>query len=297
MADEQVIKVGAQARPQNSRTARLMISGVILVLFWGAIVYEYWPELVSTAMRLFNSARSVGAETVQSQYFEVRNNSNASDPQVRRVVSTLETQYQAIIEYLEITPEEKLPVLIVNGRGPAMMDGSQLLINYENGRMEIDLAPLYLVLLAEEMPLNMSDGLVPTGGHALQVIEAAGQGGGLLRQPLDHWVVLLRQQSAYIPLEDAWTTPTPDDEKGASLLAHAMLESGSFMRWYTAQYGLESAVRLARGEDPESVSGVSLAEMEQQWLASLEGQSIQPKSCRAAIPDGSVFRIICNTLR
>ena len=297
MTDEQIVEARVHAQTRIDDRSRLIVSGVILALFWGAIIYEYWPELVSAAMRLFNSARTVGAESVQSQYFEVLNNSNASDAQVRRVMSTLETQYQAIIQYLEITPEEKLPVLIVNGRGPAMMDGSQLLVNYENGRMDIDLAPLYLVLLVEEMPLNMSDGLVPAGGHALQVIEAAGQGSHLLRQPLDNWTVLLRQQGVYIPLEDAWITPTPDDEKGAALLAHAMLEAGSFMRWYTTQYGLEPAVRLARGEDPESVSGVPLAEMEQQWLVSLEGQSLQPKTCRSAIPEGSVFRIICKTLR
>lgn len=295
MTDEQIVEIKPRMRLNDRANSRLVISGIILALFWGAIIFEYWPDLASAVMRLFNSARSVGAETVQSQYFEVLNNSNATDAQVRSVVSKLETQYKAIIQYLEITPTKKVQVLIVNGSGFAWMDGSQLLISYQDGHMDIALAPIYLVLLAEEMPINMSDGLAPAGGHALQVIEAAGLGDSLLRQPLDDWAVLFRKEGTYLPLEEAWKTNMPDDEDGASILAHAMLESGSFMRWFTAQYGLDSAMRLAQGEDAESVSGQSLLEMEQQWLKSLDDQHIQPKSCQKAIPAGSLFRIICKT--
>lgn len=104
MTDDKIAEPNIPERPADGAAFRLAVSGIILALFWGAIIYEYWPELASVAMRLFNSARSVGAETIQSQYFEVLNNSNASDRQVRTVVTELETEYKAIIQYMENIP-------------------------------------------------------------------------------------------------------------------------------------------------------------------------------------------------
>ena len=285
------------ARPAKEAVTRWAVSGVVLALFWGALLYEYWPELASSVMRLFNSARSAGAETVESRYFEVLNSSNASPRQLRAVVQELEGQYEAVTGYLDVAPTEPIPVLVVNGKGPGLPDGAQILINYDNGRMDTTLTPLMMVLLVEEIPINPAGGIAPAGGHALEVVEAAGLGDHLIRQPLDAWVTLLRQENGYIPLQEAWKVGVPNDEESLFYLIRALLESGSFMRWFSTSYGIDSSMRVAHGEPIESVSGQPLAELERAWLKSLDGQEIEPKSCEVVIPRASIFSIMCGKIR
>ena len=184
---------------REART-RIIISGVILAIFWGALIADYWPDLLSGAMRIFNTMRTVGATEEQSQFFEVRNNSNASVSQVRGVLKKLDSEYGTIIRYTKTDPPNRPKILFVNGRGWTIMDGAELVINYDNGVMDTNLAPLFLVLMSENIQFTPAQGLVAQGGHALQVVEASGLGDSLLRQPLDNWVALLRQENAYVPL-------------------------------------------------------------------------------------------------
>ncbi len=286
----------AQDRVTRGARSRLIISGMVLAAFWGALLYDYWPALLPAALRLFNSARSVGAQTLESPYFEVHNNSAASEDQVRSLVKTLEQQYKAIRAYTQTKPAGKLQVLLVDGSGPALVDGSQMVISYDNGLMDIDLAPLYLAVLIQGIPVDLTGGLVPGGGQSLQVVEAAGLGDGLIRQPLDAWTVLLRQSNAYVPLEEAWIVTMPNNDDGYYLLMRAMLESGSFMGWFSTQYGLDAAQRVARGEGVDAASGKSFGENEAEWLQWLDQQKIQPQACDAAIPQETLFRLICRKL-
>jgi hypothetical protein len=276
---------------------RILISGLILLIFFSAMFAEYWSDILPGIMHLFNSARSVGAEKVESQVFDISNNSNASQGQVMQMAGTLERQYKAISAYVKMTPTEKLPVLIVNGRSPALMDGTQLVINYDDGHMDIDLAPLFLVLMIEGMPLSMDGGLVILGGYGLQVAEASGQGELLTRQPVDNWAVLFRQKNAYMPLEEALKARVPNDEPSGYQFIRAILESGSFMKWFTSQYGLDAARALAQGEEISSLTGKTLAENETEWLKVLSANpAIQPKACTAVVPGGSLFSILCKYL-
>jgi hypothetical protein len=273
---------------------RILISCFILTAFFGAIISDYWSELLPGVMYLFNSARSVGAETVESQVFAVRNSSNATQAQVVAVVHTLENQFTAISRYVKMAPTEKLPLLIVNGRGPAMMDGTELVINYSDGVMDTDLAPLFLVLMIEEQPLNMDGGLVVMGGYGLHVVEASDQGKQLTRQTLDSWTVLLRKKNAYLPLEEALNARVPNDELSGYIFIRALLESGSFMKWFTSQYGLDATRAYARGGDIAALTGKALEANETQWLDTIAADaSIHPRSCGSVVPQSSLFRILC----
>jgi len=297
--DPQVMtRAKAQAKERDTEGAvkRLIVSGIVLTIFFGALLYDYWPSLVPAVLRLFNSARSVGATTTESRYFEVHNNSDASEGQVGLVMKTLEKQYEAISAYTRSKPAARLPVLVVNGRGPAVIDGSQLVINYDNGQMDIDLAPFFLVIMVQQIEINTAGEIVPLGGQALQVVEAAGLGEALIRQPLDSWAVLLRQNKAYIPLDEAWKVQLPNHDNGYYDLLRALLETGSFMRWFTEEYGLDAAQQVARGEAVENVTGKSLSENETEWLKLLDEQKIEPKSCDVVIPQDTMFSLLCRKL-
>ena len=281
---------------QTPKGRRLIYAVLALALFWGALLVEYWPDLVSAVLRVVNSASSMGAETIESSHFEVRNNSTASEARIRQVVRTLEGQYDAIAEYTGTEPSEKIPVLFKNGKGPALTDGTQLLIDVNNDRADIDLIPMFLVWMIDGIPVDPQDGLVRAGGYALSVLEAADTGDTLIRQPLDNWAVLLRNRNAYLPLEEAWQVVMPSDEEGGYELMRGMLEAGSFMNWFSQQYGHEMARRLASGEPIEDLTGLTLEENEAQWLSALEAQEISPRACHAVIPETSLFYLMCRKL-
>jgi hypothetical protein len=285
------------ARSIQPEIVRWVASFLILFLFWGALALEFWPDFTSTALRLINTARSVGSTPVSSRYFEVKNNSNASEGQVVRVMNGLEKQYEKITAYTRVTPPEKLPVLVVNGQGPTLMDGSELVISYDNGLMDTDLAPLFLVLMVEDIQIDPTAGLAQAGGYALNVVEATGLEGRLTRQPLDNWVALLQRSGVYVPLEEAWEVQMPGDNEGIYQLMRALLESGSFMRWISAHYGMEAAQRIAHGETVEQVTGKPLAELEALWLKALDQEDLHPKSCHSVIPKGHLFNILCEKVR
>jgi len=274
-----------------------MISVLVLLAFFSALLIEYWPDLLTMGMHAFNSARSVGAETIESRYFEVSNNSNANQAQVNQVLMDLEMKYEAISQFLMISPEDKISVLIVNGRSPAIIDGDQLVISFENGKMGTELAPLFLVPLIEGLPINMNQSLTPVAGYSLFVLEGAGLGDEMLRQSLNAWVQLIQDQNEYIPLEQVWGIGMPSNESSVELFIVAALESGSFMSWITGQYGNASASSLAAGGEIDEITGKSLAENENLWLQDLSDQKLQPEICSRAIPQESLFRMVCGRLK
>ncbi len=298
MLDEKDSAERSIARVKNNRDGniRLMISGVILAVFWGAVLYNYWPALVPAGLRLLNTARTVGAATMESSDFEVHNNSDASDSQIQTMVNTFQKQYQAISKYTKTKPKSKLQLLVVNGHGPALVDGEQIVINYDKGLVDTELVPLYLAVLTQNIPINPSGGLIPAGGEALHVVEAAGLGNPLIRQPLDSWAALIRQSKAYVPLDEAWQATMPNSDEGYYLLMRGMLESGSFMGWFSAKYGLDAAQRVARGEDIQAASGKTLGANEKEWLQGLDHQKTRPKACDTVIPEDSLFRLLCKKL-
>jgi hypothetical protein len=299
----------------NWSTARIALSLAVLGLFWGSVLREYWPDMVPGLMQTLNMARSVGAESIPSQYFDVRNNSKASEGRVQQMVAGLENEYNVLYSYLlsqdvaipvtganattapdsSTTGEDdgKLPLLVVNGAGPAVADGENLVINYDDGYMDTSLAPLYMVIMLEGLPLDMSSGLVPAGGHALQVVESAGLGLKITYQPLDDWAVLLRRNGNYLPLSEAWPLGMPGNDAGTYDLLRGVLEAGSFMHWFTAQYGIDTAQRMAEGADILEITGKTLEENERAWLAVLDKQPLDPKPCRAVVPRDSMFYEFC----
>lgn len=283
-------------KEKDSSITRVILSGMVLVLFFGALLAEYWPDLVPLALRIFNSARSVGAQRVESAYFEVLNNSNASASQVADAVQVMENQYSAIVAFTGRQPSGKFPVLITNGQSPAMTDGRQIMLNYHDGSLDINLVPMYLVWLIEDIPLNPQEGLALAGGYALQVVEAAGLGAPLTFQSLDEWTVLLRQKNAFLPLEQAWQAGMPDDEESGYLLMRAALQTGSFLRWLAQTNGREAAQSLAHGAPIAGLTGRSLAENEAAWLDDLSHKNLRPSECRDVIPEDNLFILLCEHL-
>jgi hypothetical protein len=283
----------------HSRAAavtRTVIALIVLLVFWGAIGYTLWPELVPGLLRTVQSVRGIGAEEAESRYLDVRNNSDASDAQVRGVIRTLEIDYEAVLEFLGRSPGDPIPVLITNGYGPAMADGLRLNIFYDNGVLNLDTAPFFLVFLSQGEEFGFDTDFFLKGGFAIYVAEEVGRAQGFTGQPADAWVELLRQKGALLPLAEAWEAELPQSEEGLFDFLRALIESGSFVRWLVEGYGIEAVQELRDGLSLENVTEMSLAEAEEAWLASVTSQDLQPKPCRLALPGGSLLGALCEQL-
>ncbi len=288
-----------EASNQESRFAglrRALLALIILLAFWGAIAYTLWPQLLPGLFGTVQAVRGIGAETIDSRYFNVRNNSDASKAQIGFVIKTLETQYEAIRELLGVSTDERISVLITNGSGPALAEGRQLNVFYDNGILNIDTAPFFLALLSNGGSVRLNENLAAQAGFALYVAEEIGQTQSLLGQPVDAWAELLRQKDRLLPLAQVWQIEAPQNEAQLFDFVRALIESGSFVRWVAKSYGPQAALDLRSGFSIEDVTGTTLPEAESQWLSALEAQQIQPKSCVLALPAGRFPPSICRQL-
>ncbi len=286
--------------PDNSRlagVARTLIALAVFLAFLGAVAYTSWPQIVPGAFHLVQSVRAIGAEKVESRYFDVSNNSDAGQTQVNFMVRTLEADYEAIDAFLgPMGGQNRIPVLLTNGSGPALADGIQLNVFYDRGVINVDSAPFFLVLLGDGKPVTLDRDLFVQAAFSLYVVEEVGRAQGLIGQPTDAWVELFRRQGALLPLSQAWTIGVPTDEESAYEAARAAVEGASFMRWVTRTYGLQAARNLRNGMSPEEVTGLALEEAEKKWLDAIAVQNIQPKSCLLALPSGSPALSFCRRL-
>ena len=272
---------------------RTAIATLALLLFWSAIGYGLVPEFAPRLLRMAQPLRGVGAEQVESQYFAVRNNSQASDRQVQRMVEQLEQDYVALAAFLGRQPEGPIPVLLTDGAAPSYAEGGTLNIFYNQGVIGMDTVPFFLASLIAG---PSSGSLFFDLGLSLYAVEETQLAQGLTGQPADAWVVLLQQEEALIPLEEAWTVEMPGDEQGLYDFFRAMMEGGSFVRWLIEQRGWDTVWAIRAGGDPQARLGMPLYQAEEEWLAAVAAKDLRPKPCLLAIPGSPVFRGLCQQL-
>jgi hypothetical protein len=273
-----------------------VIAIVVLLLFWSAIGYGFWPELAPRLLGLLRwgqPLRTIGAEEVESQYFEVRDNSDASDRQVQRMIERLEQDYVALTAFLGRQPEGRISVLLTDGSAPAYADRSTLYVFHDQGVISLETAPFFLAYVIAGPP---SGSLFFDLGLAFYAVEETGLAEGLTGQPADAWVVLLQQKGALIPLEEAWSVEMAEDEEGLFDFVRAMVQGGSFVRWLVGAYGWDVVWEVRGGGDLEAALGVPPYEAEADWLAAVAAQDLRPRPCLLAVPGHPVFRGICQQL-
>jgi hypothetical protein len=284
------------ARSHAAGVARTAIAVAVLLAFWGAVAYTFWPEILPALLRAVGSIRGAGAKEVASAYFEVRDNSTADEAQARRAIDRLEADYAAIHEFLGRQPGYRVPVLIANGPGPALTDGVRLNLFYDRGSIDLSTAPFFLVLLSEgELSLPSLSPFIE-GGFAVYVVQEIGRAQDLIGQSPDAWVALFKQTGALLPLADAWTLELPGGEQDLPDFLRAILEGGSFLRWVANAYGLDAVQDLRSGTDLEDAIGISLLEAERAWLAFVASQALRPQPCAQAVPESSLLRNFCGQL-
>jgi len=275
---------------------RVILATLALLLFWSAIGYGFVPEFAPRLLgllRLAQPLRSIGAEKVESQYFDVRNKSAASDRQIGRMVEQLEQDYVTLTAFLGREPEERIPVLLTDGSAPAYADQGTLYVFYDQGVISLETAPFFLAALVAG---PSSGSLFFDLGLSLYAAEETGLAAGLTGQPADAWVVLLQQESALIPLEKAWPVEMPGDEEGLFDFFRAMMEGGSFVRWLVETQGWDVVWQIRGGGALEGALGVPFSQAEANWLAAVAAKDLRPKPCLLAVPGGAVFRGLCERL-
>ena len=77
--------MAAREGARAARLARTAVAMAVLLGFWGALAYSYWPELLPLLLRAVQATRGAGAKHVESACFDVRDNSSADELLVRQV--------------------------------------------------------------------------------------------------------------------------------------------------------------------------------------------------------------------
>lgn len=275
---------------------RTLLALAVLLAFFGAVGYTFWPQLMPALLGLVGKAQSLGAETVESKYFEVRNNSQASQPQLKTAIRTLEADYEAIVRYTGQQPENPIPVLFTDGQGMTFAEGNQLTVYYDNGVIDLSSAPFFLVFLTSGNSFLSEGNLFINAGYAIYVTEEVGRAELFIRQSPDAWVTLFQQKDALLPLTEAVQAIEPSDEDTAYNFIRAILEGASFLRWTAQTYGADALTELLDGQSIENVTSLSLDEAQSAWLEALAVQNIQPRPCRMAAAYGSLIGLICEKL-
>jgi len=275
---------------------RTLLALVVLLAFLGAVGYTFWPQLLPIYLGLVGKTQSIGAETIESKYFEVRNNSRASQPQLKMAIRTLEADYEAIVQFTGQRPENPITVLFTDGEGMAFAEGDQLTVYYNNGIIELGSAPFFLVFLTSGRLFLTEGNLFLYAGYAIYVTEEVGRAEEFIRQSSDNWVTLFRQKDALLPLTEAVQTVEPTDEDTAYDFIRAILEWASFLRWVAQTYDADALIELLDGQSIENVTGFSLDEAQSAWLEALTAQNIQPKPCRMVASYASLIGLICEKL-
>ena len=273
--------------PSEDRAAGVVHTLValgVLLLFFSALGFNFLPALVPSVLHSVQTVRTIGAEQVASGPFDVRNSSGASVAQIAGILHTLEQDLVAINSFTAITPTNQIPVLITDGIGPALADGTGLNIFYDNGVLNLDTAPFFLVLLADGKGIDFGGNLALQAGYAIYVSEEVGRAQQLSGQPVDAWMKLLIANDNVVPLDELHMVGIPRNEDDLFVFLRAMLEGGSFVRWVAKTHGIAVAQRLRSGEDIATVLGMSSAEAEQEWLSAVSAVEVGPRTCALALP-------------
>lgn len=280
--------------PWRAETARSRALAMgFLILFWGMLAGSFWPEIASCVLRAVQSVRGAGAVRVESRYLDVRNNSSAEAEWVCQVVAQLDADYAALQAVVGASPTVRIPVLIADGRGPALTDGRQLIVAYNGGTVDLSSAPYLLVLLSEgDLDLPELD-LFVEGGYAVSVVERAGLAQTLLGQPADAWVVLMEQAGVRPSLAEAWGIGMPANAQDVVDMSGALLVAGSFIGWVADEQGAGAVDDLRYGVGLEETLGFSLQEAEQRWWADLAARGLDPRPCLEALSPGSPLWSFC----
>jgi hypothetical protein len=280
----------------SARIIRTIIAIVVLLVFITAIATSFWPAIMPKLFSGVQSARSVGAETFESQYFDIQNSSDASASQVRGEIKILESDYLAITKFLGHEPEDHIPILITNGSGMAIADANQINIFYDNGVLDTSSIPFFLVFFIEGGHFSMDINFFLEAGYAVYVSEEVGRSEMFIGQPVDAWVILLRQNNALLPLSEAWEMGIPENEDDVYDFLRALVMGGSFTRWMVELHGRETITELRAGLDLEHIIGLSITQAEVEWLSALKAKNVSTRSCNLAAPPSSILLYFCDYL-
>jgi hypothetical protein len=117
-------------------------------------------------------------------------------------------------------------------------------------------------------------------------------------QSVNDWVALFRQQGTLLPLERVLETisfhwdldGSPEDTQAWQ----TYVEAGSMVRWIVESRGWEAFWRFAQTQSALVALGVSVADMEREWLQHLARQAVTPKPCRdVVVQNVPRFRFWC----
>jgi hypothetical protein len=295
-----------QPESHSANVIRTLVALTVFAAFLAAIGYSFWPDIAQMFLRVRDQTQSGDAHELESQYFMVKNSSDASESQVRGTLKMLDYQYETISNFLKKTSEVRITVNIQNGEGFSNLEGDDLTIYYNQGVFNLDTVPFLLVFILEGTEFMTDTRFAISAGYATYVQEEVSEGPSLFGQSSDGWVVLFREKNAFIPLADIIEMNVAEPPQGGTdideqnqfaIMLQSIIEAGSLMRWIVDTNDIDTAREILAGADVESTLGMSLDEIESHWLKAIDDKKITSMSCPSAIPGSSYFAVLCRRLQ
>ncbi|MBN1640461.1 MAG: hypothetical protein JXA09_04430 [Anaerolineae bacterium] len=274
---------------------RALLAGLVVLVFWAGLARTLEPPYAPTLPHVWGATKQAGAQDVPSAHLEVRNCSSADPALVEEVVARLEDDRRAIVSYLGREMSYRVPVLIVDGSGPALTDGLQLIVYHDEGSVDLATAPVLLAALGEGSLSMPGLSVFLEGAYAVYVAEEAGRTADLLGQSTDTWVAVMRRAGTLLPLSKCLAVGIPRSKAQGADVVRAWLQGASLMRWLSDAYGEGALMALRDGQSLEELTALPIARIEEEWLYSVADPATS-LSCMEAAPPASPLRAYCGVL-
>lgn len=242
---------------------------------------------------------------IRSQHFTIQNNSPATEQQVQQFASTLEQARTNVEKFLQKEPPDSIFVYLEAGSEIPRTDESTGRMFFYHNRYGINSSAAAheithlttggylrsLPFIAEGIAVYADESINPKAKNNFPQFS----------QPTDAWVKLFRQKGKVLPIWKVfeikrfnWNLNGSVDDTEAWQM---YVEAGSLVRFIVESRGWDAFWKFHDSRNAEAGLGLSLQDLEQEWLEAIDRKEIQYRPCRNVLQQKSArYRFWCKQI-